>query len=112
MFQEEDSFQALKLPDVPAVLIETAYISNADGQRMLNNNGFQKKLAVAVASSTVTYLSGTDSASIASAQDTQILTENKNSKSSEREKTMRIYTVRKGDTFFSWRKVIKSPSQN
>lgn len=60
---QEAPFNVLKLPDIPAVLIETAYISNPREENLLRNRNFQKKLAVAVASSVKEYLSGTASVS-------------------------------------------------
>jgi N-acetylmuramoyl-L-alanine amidase len=58
---QEAPFKVLKLPDIPAVLIETAYISNGEEERLLMSGNFQKKLALAVASSVKEYLSGTAS---------------------------------------------------
>lgn len=63
---QEAPFRVLKLPDIPAVLIETAYISNSEEETLLKNGNFQKKLASAVASSIVEYLSSVASASPAS----------------------------------------------
>jgi N-acetylmuramoyl-L-alanine amidase len=56
---QEAPFRVLKLPDIPAVLIETAYISNIQEEQLLKNRNFQKKLARTVASSVTEYLSGT-----------------------------------------------------
>ena len=44
-------FRVLKLPEIPAVLIETAYISNAQEERNLRNEDFQKKIARTIAGS-------------------------------------------------------------
>jgi N-acetylmuramoyl-L-alanine amidase len=43
-------FMVLKSPDVPSVLIETAYISNAEDERNLGSAKHQEKLARAVLS--------------------------------------------------------------
>jgi N-acetylmuramoyl-L-alanine amidase len=48
---QEAPFKVLKLPDIPAVLIETAYISNMEEERLLKSNNFQRKIALSVASS-------------------------------------------------------------
>ena len=42
---QEAPFRVLKLPDIPAVLIETAYISNPQEESLLKQSSFQKKLA-------------------------------------------------------------------
>ena len=70
---QEAPFKVLKLPDIPAVLIETAYISNGEEERLLMSGNFQKKLALAVASSVKEYLSGT--ASIAQGSDAVEMTD-------------------------------------
>jgi N-acetylmuramoyl-L-alanine amidase len=98
---QEAPFRVLKLLDIPAVLLETAYISNDNEERLLKNGAFQKKLAVAIASSVVTYLSGTASISFANTQDVPLFPEDDKSKSGERKKSVKVYTVRKGDTLFS-----------
>lgn len=41
-------FMVLKSPDVPSVLIETAYISNPDEERRLNSHAYRERLAGAV----------------------------------------------------------------
>ena len=58
---QEAPFNVLKLPDIPAVLLETAYISNPQEESLLRNSNFQKRMALAVASSVREYLSGTAS---------------------------------------------------
>ncbi|MBI3374257.1 MAG: N-acetylmuramoyl-L-alanine amidase [Betaproteobacteria bacterium] len=45
---EQASFAVLKSPDVPSILVETAFISNPDEERRLNDDGYQDKLARAV----------------------------------------------------------------
>jgi len=47
----EAPFRVLKLLDIPAVLLETAYISNAEEERLLKKNSFRKTIAQAVATS-------------------------------------------------------------
>jgi N-acetylmuramoyl-L-alanine amidase len=41
-------FAVLKSPDIPSILIETAYISNPSEEKNLRSNEFQKKLAAAI----------------------------------------------------------------
>lgn len=43
-------FMVLKSPDVPSVLIETAYISNPEDERRLGNQGFRDQVARAILS--------------------------------------------------------------
>jgi len=42
------SFMVLKSPDIPSVLIETAFISNPEEERKLRSKSYQQKLAKAV----------------------------------------------------------------
>ncbi len=104
---QEAPFRVLKLPDIPAVLIETAYISNAQEERLLKTDGFQKKLAGAVAASVTEYLSGT--ASIPTVSDAANYNDNADGAGDKEElqvvdgpaiKTT-FYKVRRGDTIFS-----------
>ena len=45
---EQASFAVLKAPDVPSILVETAFISNPEEERRLNDDDYQDKLARAV----------------------------------------------------------------
>lgn len=47
---ESANFLVLKSPDVPSVLVETAFISNPDEERKLRDPGHQSRLANAIAS--------------------------------------------------------------
>jgi N-acetylmuramoyl-L-alanine amidase len=47
---ESAAFVVLKSPDIPSVLVETAFISNPDEERKLNSNSHQTKLARAIMS--------------------------------------------------------------
>ncbi|MCX5850239.1 MAG: N-acetylmuramoyl-L-alanine amidase [Deltaproteobacteria bacterium] len=77
-------FRVLKLPDIPAVLIETAYISNPQEESLLKKNNFQKTLAASIASSIGEYLS------------------DKTTVPQSNEETGTIYyKVKRGDTLFS-----------
>jgi N-acetylmuramoyl-L-alanine amidase len=45
---EQASFAVLKAPDVPSILVETAFISNPDEEKRLNDEAYQDKLARAL----------------------------------------------------------------
>jgi N-acetylmuramoyl-L-alanine amidase len=45
---EQASFAVLKAPDVPSILVETAFISNPEEEKKLNDEGYQEKLARAL----------------------------------------------------------------
>ncbi len=45
---EQASFEVLKSPDIPSILVETAFISNPEEERRLNDQAYQDKLARAI----------------------------------------------------------------
>lgn len=47
-FVEQAGFAVLKAPDIPSVLVETAFISNPDEERRLNDEDYQEKMARAI----------------------------------------------------------------
>ena len=47
---EQAGFAVLKSPDIPSILVETAFISNPQEERRLNNEEYQAKLANAILS--------------------------------------------------------------
>jgi N-acetylmuramoyl-L-alanine amidase len=47
---EQAGFAVLKSPDIPSILVETAFISNPSEERRLNDRGYQMKLANAILS--------------------------------------------------------------
>jgi N-acetylmuramoyl-L-alanine amidase len=106
---QEAPFNVLKLPDIPAVLIEVAYISNAQEEHLLKQSSFQKKLAVAVASSVREYLSGT--AAIPQGIDA-LEEDNKAGKANEKQNYTKIttiyYKIKHGDTLFSVAKLFNT----
>jgi len=53
---EQAPFAVLKSPDIPSVLVETAFISNLREERKLNNPQFQDQLATAIQTGVVHYL--------------------------------------------------------
>jgi len=53
---QEAGFYVLKLPEIPSVLLETAFISNLKEEKLLKNEGFQEKIALAAAAAIVKFL--------------------------------------------------------
>lgn len=107
---QEAAFRVLKLPDIPAVLIETAYISNEEEERLLKSSAFRKNIAFAIVSSTTEYLSGTTLIAqkddkTDTEEDTKTITPYEKKKTAKKvnnvKKLSRVYKVKKGDTFFS-----------
>jgi N-acetylmuramoyl-L-alanine amidase len=45
---EQAGFAVLKAPDIPSILVETAFISNPDEERRLKDDGYQQQLATAI----------------------------------------------------------------
>ena len=52
---EQAAFRVLKSPDVPSILIETAFISNPEGERKLRSSRHQQALANAILSGVRSY---------------------------------------------------------
>lgn len=64
---QEAPFRVLKLPEIPALLLETAYISNLREEKLLKSGAFQTRLAKAMADSITEFLPLVPSASVAAA---------------------------------------------
>ena len=47
---EQASFAVLKAPDIPSILVETAFISNPEEERRLRNSAYQERMAEAIVS--------------------------------------------------------------
>jgi N-acetylmuramoyl-L-alanine amidase len=47
---EQAGFAVLKSPDIPSILVETAFISNPEEERRLNDDAYQNKMADAILS--------------------------------------------------------------
>jgi N-acetylmuramoyl-L-alanine amidase len=47
---EQAGFAVLKAPDIPSILVETAFISNPDEERKLKDDAYQDKMAEAILS--------------------------------------------------------------
>ena len=45
---EQASFAVLKAPDIPSILIETAFISNPEEEQRLNDDAYQDRMASAI----------------------------------------------------------------
>jgi len=45
---EQAGFAVLKAPDIPSILVETAFISNPDEEARLRDQGYQRQMATAV----------------------------------------------------------------
>jgi N-acetylmuramoyl-L-alanine amidase len=45
---EQAGFAVLKAPDIPSILIETAFISNPEEEKRLNDDAYQDKMAEAI----------------------------------------------------------------
>ena len=45
---EQAGFAVLRAPDVPSILVETAFISNPEEERRLNDEAYQEKMAQAI----------------------------------------------------------------
>jgi N-acetylmuramoyl-L-alanine amidase len=53
---EQASFAVLKAPDIPSILVETAFISNPEEERRLNDEAYQDRLARAILGGIKRYL--------------------------------------------------------
>ncbi|MBU2055944.1 MAG: N-acetylmuramoyl-L-alanine amidase [Proteobacteria bacterium] len=53
---QEAPFRVLKLPEIPSILIETAYLSNPKEENLLRSSRFQKRIAEKVVKSVVEFL--------------------------------------------------------
>ncbi|MBT7407003.1 MAG: AMIN domain-containing protein [Nitrosomonadales bacterium] len=66
-YPEQAGFAVLKAPDIPSILVETAFLSNPREERQLRSSKFQKKLAKAIYLGTKNYIKS--GVSIASTND-------------------------------------------
>jgi N-acetylmuramoyl-L-alanine amidase len=53
---EQAGFAVLKAPDVPSILVETAFISNPEEEKRLKDSGYQEKMANAILGGIKRYL--------------------------------------------------------
>ena len=54
---EQAGFAVLKAPDVPSILVETAFISNPEEEKRLKDGAYQEKMAGAILAGIKRYLS-------------------------------------------------------
>ena len=54
---EQAGFAVLKAPDIPSILIETAFISNPEEEAKLRDNGYQDEMAAAITKGIKRYFS-------------------------------------------------------
>lgn len=54
---DQANFAVLKAPDIPSILVETAFISNPTEERLLSTSDFRQKVASSIASGIKEYLS-------------------------------------------------------
>jgi N-acetylmuramoyl-L-alanine amidase len=54
---EQAGFAVLKAPDIPSILVETAFISNPEEEKRLKDSAYQDKMAAAVFGGIKRYLS-------------------------------------------------------
>jgi len=111
----EAPFRVLKLPDTPAVLLETAYLSNPQEEKLLKTYRFRRTIAQAVALSVDRYFAGSGAVVQTPAEDAKGNREKTTSektagadgvagaagaaRSEDRMKTA-SYTVRKGESLY------------
>lgn len=55
-YVEQAAFAVLKSPDIPSILVETAFISNPEEEARLNDDGYQDKLVSAILSGVKSYI--------------------------------------------------------
>ena len=53
---EQAGFAVLKAPDIPSILVETAFISNPDEEKRLKDSAYQEKIAGAILGGLKRYL--------------------------------------------------------
>jgi len=53
---EQAGFAVLKAPDIPSILVETAFISNPDEEKRLKDGAYQDRIASAILGGVKRYL--------------------------------------------------------
>ena len=53
---EQAGFAVLKAPDIPSILVETAFISNPDEEKRLKDSAYQDRMASAILGGLKRYL--------------------------------------------------------
>jgi N-acetylmuramoyl-L-alanine amidase len=100
----EAPFMVLKLPEVPSLLIETAYISNPKEEKLLQSSRFQKEIAKAIAAAVTEFLpvqpvtpSKTPKIVLTKNEEKQA-TPGTSDNTDKAKMQSTVYTVRRGDT--------------
>lgn len=95
----EAPFRVLKLLDIPAVLLETAFISNAEEENLLKKSSFRKTIASAVAASISNYFNGSTVFTAAEGPKTEITEAQDTEKNQAAVHPMKTstYRVKRGD---------------
>ena len=105
-FQQVQSapFRVLKLPEVPSVLVETAYISNPVEEQLLKTPAFQQEVADAIAASVYEFLPASSApaapapATVVKKEEPQTQKESKKTEPAPLPAAYTSYVVKKGDT--------------
>lgn len=97
---QEAPFRVLKLPEIPAILIETAYISNPQEERDLKDKEFQEKVARTIAGSVREFFSLPATADTPPAMEKAGTEPKVKSREVETPEVASEYKVNKGDTLF------------
>ena len=58
---EQAGFAVLKSPDIPSILVETAFISNPEEERKLNDEAYQEKMAASILAGIKSYFNSNPS---------------------------------------------------
>jgi N-acetylmuramoyl-L-alanine amidase len=96
---QEAPFRVLKFPEIPAILIETAYISNLQEESNLRDEKFQTVLAASIAGAVRGFFSLPESpVAEAVPADDRVGKEVKSPAAEKRPLAASVYTVKRGDT--------------
>ncbi len=94
---QEAPFRVLKLPDIPSVLVETAFISNPSEEKLLRKRAFQKQMAETLASAVAAYVPVPGTPVFVREETPVRLVEPPVVTAKKEEPPPEAYTVRKGD---------------
>ncbi|MBU1183604.1 MAG: N-acetylmuramoyl-L-alanine amidase [Proteobacteria bacterium] len=97
---QEAPFRVLKLPEIPSILIETAYISNPKEEKLLRSDRFRGQIAEAVGRSVVEFLPPLPPVAVLVSEGKGKSLEKRAGEGEERRKEEEesAYRVKKGDT--------------
>jgi N-acetylmuramoyl-L-alanine amidase len=100
---QEAPFRVLKLLDIPAVLFETAYLSNLEEEQLLKSRAFHRRIASAVAASVESFFSGGAVIASAGSAVSSVIRAPVAERSEEEIRAVKttVYRVQRGDTLFS-----------